>query len=145
MSLLDSPTFSPFCSTPPPTFSTWTSAPPMLTRIRSTTQCATSPWSGPSGHLADPTPRTGYQFEPSSSTFSSKQPPAFDSKRCSYADELRFIQQHWALGARQRLCCRFIPQRWAPSARQQFSCSEESVWRRKRHPDSNSARTSSVL
>ena len=39
-------------------FSTWTSAPPMLTGIRSTTQCKTPLWGGSSGHLADPTPRT---------------------------------------------------------------------------------------
>ena len=48
-------------STPfPPVFSPSTTTPTPLTGIRPN-PCATPLWSGPSGHLADPTPNTSYE------------------------------------------------------------------------------------
>ena len=53
MSPLRVPSFSSFCSTPPPT---WTPSPAKLTGIRPN-PCATPLLEGQSGHLADPTPK----------------------------------------------------------------------------------------
>ena len=55
MSLLNVPS-TPF----PPVFSPSTTTPAPLTGIR-LNPCATPLWGGPSGHLADPTPNTGYE------------------------------------------------------------------------------------
>ena len=56
MSLLGVPEFPPF----PPIFSSPTTTPTPLNEIR-LNPCATPLWGGPSGHLADPTPNTGYE------------------------------------------------------------------------------------
>ena len=58
MSLLGVPEFSVFF----PVFTSSTATPTSLTGIR-LNPCATPLWGGPSGHLAAPTPNTGYEPE----------------------------------------------------------------------------------
>ena len=140
-SILNIPTLSPFCSTPPPTLST--SAPPMLTGIRSTTQRAASPWGGPSGHLADPTPRTGCEPNFCIDVSSEHTPINFPSRKDSFnlendptntvaaADDFDHLpqttrsQQQLAFGSKNGsnvVEFRFSPQCWGTGARQRLNC-----------------------
>ena len=82
MSLLGVPEFTPF----PPVCTSATTTPTPLTGIR-LDPCATPLWGGPSGHLADPTPNTGYEPKFCIDVSSEHTPINFPTRNMSFQQE----------------------------------------------------------
>ena len=84
MSLLNVPStpFPPIFSSPTASLTPLIASPTPLTGIR-LNRCATPLWGGPSGHLADPIPNTGYEPDVSSE----HTPTNFPTRNMSFQQE----------------------------------------------------------